>query len=145
MTDTKIQIKSKAITTTVDPTTASRLFHNKGTRIMAIVELVSDTTHENQAGDRGVDLLLDNVELVIADGRTGEVADEHIRTLQQALYRNRALTMGADDELPLGEEDGPAPKVTEVLAQGTGLVTTDEDGVVTGLFSHEDSAVPTPV
>ena len=145
MTDTKIQIKAKAISTQVTTEMAARLFNNKGTRVMIIAELVSDTTHEDQAGNRGVDCLLENLELVVADGKTGEVADEHIRTIQQALYRTRVIANGGQDELPLGEEDGPAPKVTDVLAQGKGLVTTDDEGNPTGLFSHEDSAVPAPV
>ncbi len=137
MSDTKIQIKSKAISTIVDSELSARLFHNKGTRVMAIVELVSDTTHENQAGDRGVDLLLDNIELCTADGKTGDVADEHVRTLMAAFYRNRMLAQGNDEQLPIDELDGPTPALKDVVAQGNGLVEKDTDGNTTGLFSHD--------
>lgn len=144
MSTTKVNIRSKQIGSIVDTDLAARLYANKGTRVMAIVELKVDETHEKVDGDRKVDLLIDAIEPVIADGKTGLVADEHIRTLQQALYRNRMLAQGVTEELPFGEEDGPAPKVADVVTQGKALTETDDDGNVVGLFD-KDKAEMQPV
>lgn len=138
MTDTTVKIKSKSgcSKTGITDTLANRL-HTAGTgrRFMAIVEFKVDELGEKDAGNDKVFLTVEEIEPVIADDVDVERRmDEHVRTLQKALSYERKLAEGTQ-ELPFDEQDGPAPKVTEVLAQGKGLAEKDSDGNVTGLFS----------
>lgn len=118
---------------------ANKLYNNKGSRLMAIVELKSDHTGESVDGDRDVDLIIESIEPVV-DGKLNGALDEHVRTIQQALYRNRALNEG-QGELEL---DGPEPTVAEVLQQGKALIDTDETGQPVGVWDgntdNEDAA-----
>lgn len=141
MTDTTVKIKSKSgcSKTGITDTLATKLHHTgTGHRFIAIVEFKVDELGEKDAGNDKVFLTVEEIEPVISDDVDVERRmDDHIRTLQAALYRNRKLAEGTE-ELPFDEQDGPAPKVTEVLDQGKGLAATDDQGNVTGLFSGKE-------
>lgn len=127
MTDTNVKIRAKGCANTgVTDELATKLYSNKGGRIMAIVELKVDETHEKADGDRKVDLVITELEPVV-DGKLNGRLDEHVRTIQAALYRNRALLQNGGETLPF-EEGGEEPTVEGVLAAGRALVDVDEDG-----------------
>lgn len=140
MTDTNVKIRAKGCANTgVTDELATKLYSNKGGRIMAIVELKVDETHEKADGDRKVDLVITELEPVV-DGALNGRLDEHVRTIQAALFRNRALLENGGDTLPF-EEGGVEPTVEGVMAAGQSLLERDEDGEVTGLWNGTYSDV----
>lgn len=135
---TTAKIKAKGCSATgLTEDIATKLYNTKGTRILAIVELKSDKTHESADGDRQVDLSIETIEPVVDGGLNGTL-DEHVRNIAAALYRNRQLTEGTQDELPLDGDDGPAPKVADIIAQGDALLERDDDGQIAGTWDGED-------
>lgn len=104
---------------------ARRLFDNPGMKLMAIVELQPSARHIKKDDKQSVDLEILAIEPVIGNGDTGDQVDEHVRTIQAALYRNRKLAEG-DTPLPY-DGDGPEPTVRDVLAQGQGLFDDPTD------------------
>lgn len=137
MTDTNVKIRAKGCANTgVTDELATKLYGNKGGRIMAIVELKVDETHEKADGDRKVDLVITELEPVV-DGALNGRLDEHVRTIQAALFRNRALLENGGDTLPF-EEGGVEPTVEGVMAAGQSLLERDEEtGEVTGLWDGD--------
>lgn len=125
MTDTTCQIKAKGCDSTgITEQIARSYYDNLGSHHIAIIEYKVDSRTIDADGNQKVQLAISTIEPVTAaDADTRDRLDEHLRTIQAALYRNRKLAEG-DEELPLG--DGPEPTVSEVLAQGQGLLD-DED------------------
>lgn len=121
---------------------ATKLYAKKGTRVLAIVEFQSDKTHEGLDGNRQVDLTIETIEPVV-DGDLNGQLDEHVRTIQAALFRNRKLSEGDDEALPFGEEDGPAPAVADIIQQGQPFVA-DEDELAAQEAEEEREDEPVP-
>jgi hypothetical protein len=122
----------------------SRLYNNKGTKILAIVELESEYTGDGIDGKHDVILAIKSVEPVVATNVAVESQlDEHVRTIKQALNYERRLTeAGSDEPLDLGEDTPRPPGVTDVLQQGKGLTEHDDQNNVTRL--HDPSRQETP-
>lgn len=133
MTDTNITIKGKrgCSDTGITEELATKIYsaarEGKANELVAIVRFVPEITHQAVNGSvRSVDLAITAVEPVI-DGDLNGALDEHVRTIEQALFRNRKLAEGRDDTLPFGEEDGPAPKVADIIQQGQPFVVDEDD------------------
>jgi hypothetical protein len=139
MTDTSVKIRAKGCASTgITDELASRLYANKGARILAIVELKVEERHEKADGDRKVDLVIDTLEPVVAENPGMEhTVDEQVRRIQRALFMNRQ--MGEEGQLPL---DSTEPTVQEVLAAASAVVDTDDNGDVKGLWSGDPDDVP---
>lgn len=151
MTDTNVTINGKrgCSDTGITEELATKLFVSadvkKVTELVAIVRFKTETTHKAADGStRKVDLSIVDIEPVV-DGKLNGALVEHVREIQQALFRNRKLGAGKDEALPFGEEDGPAPKVADLVQQGKAFVETDEDtGEVTGIHQGDNDAEDTP-
>lgn len=123
----------------------SRLYNNKGTRILAIVELESEYTGEGLDGSHDVTLEIKSIEPVTAANVDIESQlDEHIRTIQQALqYERKLAESGPDDQLQF--EDGePRPSTANALQQGKGLVEHHSDTDVTRIYDPAREEIPEP-
>lgn len=131
MTDTNVTIKGKrgCSDTGITEELATRLFNSsKSTSLVAIVEFTTDYTHEATDGSkRTVDLTITSVEPVVDGKLNGELV-EHVREIQQALFRNRKLAEGGSEQLPFDEHDGPAPKVADIVQQGGAFLDHDDEG-----------------
>jgi hypothetical protein len=144
MTDTNVTIKAKrgCSDTGITEELATRIYNaalnGKATELVAIVRFTPDYTHEAVKGDvRSVDLAITAIEPVV-DGKLNGLLVEHVRTVELALSRNRAIAGAKDEALPFGEEDGPAPKVADIIAQGDALVEKDETGAPSGIHEPDD-------
>lgn len=127
MTDTTARIKAKGLDSTgVTEQVARSYFDRLGSHHLAIVEYSVDSRSVDADGHQQVQLVLTAVEPVV-DGDLDGQLDDHVRTIQKALYRNRKLAEGDDTPLPL-DSDGPEPRVKDVLAQGIALLDTDQTG-----------------
>lgn len=141
---TTAKVRAKGLAATgVTEDLASQMFNTKGSRYLAIVELKVDEVHEKSDGDRRVDLIIEELEPVV-DGNLNGALDEHVRTIWKALYENRLRAgNGPDEQLPLDPDDGPAPKVADIIAAGDALVEKDDDGDPVGIWDgdqgYEDS------
>lgn len=138
MTDTNVKIRAKGCASTgVTDDLATQMYANKGSRYMAIIELKVEETHEKADGDRKVDLIITELEPVV-DGKLNGTLDEHVRTIQAALYRNRKLVEDGQT-LPF-DSQGDEPTVEGVIAAGRALVEEDEDGpkLWDGVIDGED-------
>lgn len=145
---TTAKVRAKGLAATgVTEDLAAQMFNTKGSRYLAIVELKVDEVHEKSDGDRRVDLVIEELEPVV-DGKLNGALDEHVRTIWKALYENRLRAgSGPDDQLPLDPDDGPAPKVADILAREDALIEKDADGEPVGIWDgdtdepeHEDLA-----
>ena len=135
MTDTNVKILAKGCASTgVTDDLASEMFNAKGRRYMAIVEVKVRKTHEDDDGNRDVDLSIESFEPVV-DGKLNGAVEEAVRRIERALFMNRRIAEG-DPELPL-DEDQQEPSVPEVLAAAAALVETDDAGEVTGLWDGD--------
>lgn len=127
MTDNLAKINAKGCDGTgLTEELARKLFDNPGLHLMAIVELKPGTRHIKADGQHVVDLEINTIEPVV-DGKLNGRLDEHVRTIQAALYRNRAL-MENGEQLPL-EPGDDEPTVEGVLQAGAALVETNAEGV----------------
>lgn len=123
MTDTTAKIRAKGLDATGVTKTLARTMHaNVGGHYLAIVDLRVVRQLNDDDGSHGVELVIDQIEPVV-DGKLNGALIDHVRDIQAALYRNRKLAEG-DEELPL--EDGPEPKVRDIIAQGEGLFDTGD-------------------
>jgi len=131
---TTAKIRAKGLSATgMTEDLATKLYHQPGGRIMAIVELKVDETHEKADGDQKVDFVITELEPVV-DGQLNGQVDEAVRRIHRALYMNRQLAEGGDAQLDLENDE---PTVPEVLAAAAALVETDEAGEVTGLWDGD--------
>lgn len=133
MTDTNVTIKGKrgCSDTGITEELATRIYNaaldGKATELVAIVRFTPDFTHEAVNGStRSVDLAITAIEPVV-DGKLNGEFVEHIRTVEQALFRNRKLAENGSEQLPFGEEDGPTPAVADIIQQGQQFVVPDPD------------------
>lgn len=135
---TTAKVRAKGLAATgVTEDLAAQMFNTKGSRYLAIVELKVDEVHEKSDGDRRVDLVIEELEPVV-DGKLNGALDEHVRTIWKALYENRLRAgAGPDDQLPLDPDDGPAPKVADIIAAGDALVEKDAHGEAVGIWDGE--------
>lgn len=150
MTDTNVTIKAKrgCSDTGITEELATKLFvaaDNKNiTELVAIVRFKPDYAHKAADGSRrSVDMEIVDIEPVV-DGKLNGQLVEHVKTIQQALSRNRHIASGKDEALPFGEEDGPAPKVSEILQHGSAFLDKNEDGE-TVLHQPDDEKEPAGV
>lgn len=96
--------------TAIDDQLAEQLHDHLGRTILAIVEISSSSRTEDTDGNQKVTLKLGDIE-VVPDG----MAADHIRELFRLFYYERQR----ETEGPaLDYDDGPAPKVADVLAAG---------------------------
>lgn len=100
----------KAKGTAITDKLATELHDHLGRTFLAIVEISSTSRTEDADGNQKVTLSIDNLE-VVPDG----TAEEHIRELFRLFHYERQR----DTEGPsLDFDDGPAPKVADVLEHG---------------------------
>jgi len=112
---TTAKVRAKGLASTgMTEELATKLYHQPGGRIMAIVELKVDETHEKADGDQKVDFVITELEPVV-DGKLNGQIDEHVRDLQRVLYENRLRLEAGDDQLPLDEQ---GPGVEGLIQQG---------------------------
>jgi hypothetical protein len=112
---TTAKIRAKGLSATgMTEELATKLYHQPGGRIMAIVELKVDETHEKADGDQKVDFIITELEPVVDVNLNGQI-EEHVRELQKVLYDNRRRLERGDDQLPI-DDDGPG--VEGLLQQG---------------------------
>lgn len=124
----KIRGKSTVSGTGLTEDVAKTLYAHKGRRIMAIVELEVEETHENKDGDRKVDLVIVGCEPI----DYGSELENHARELQRATYQRRKLN-GPDQPLEIDSKDDLEPDVADVIARGKHLTTVpDPDDLETG-------------
>lgn len=142
---TTAKVRAKGLAATgVTEDLAAQMFNTKGSRYLAIVELKVDEVHEKSDGDRRVDLVIAELEPVV-DGDLNGALDEHVRTIWKALYENRMRAgTGPDDQLPLDPDDGPAPKVADIIAQGDAFVEKDEAGDPVGIWNGDTDEQAAP-
>lgn len=114
----KIRGKSTITGTGLTEEVAKSLYAHKGRRIMAIVELEVEETHENKDGDRKVDLTITAVEPI----DYGSKLEDHVRGLQRATYQERKLA-GPDQPLAIDTKDDLEPNVVDVIASGSHLTS----------------------
>lgn len=152
MTDTNVTIKGKrgCSDTGITEELATKIYNaaldGKATELVAIVRFTPDFTHEAVNGStRSVDLAITAIEPVV-DGKLNGQFVEHVRTVEQALFRNRKIAESGNEQLPFGEEDGPVPAVADIIAQGDALVEKDEDGQPIGIHQPDlvDDKEPAP-
>jgi hypothetical protein len=138
---TTAKVRAKGLAATgVTEDLAAQMFNTKGSRYLAIVELKVDEVHEKSDGDRRVDLVIEELEPVV-DGKLNGALDEHVRTIWKALYENRLRAgSGPDDQLPLDPDDGPAPKVADIIAREDALIEKDADGEPVGIWDGDTDA-----
>lgn len=135
MTDTSVTISGKrgCSDTGITEELATKLYNrardHKVTELVAIVRFVGDTTTDAVTGSaRSLALKIDAIEPVVDGKLNGELV-EHVRTIEQALSRNRALAGNKQEALPFDDErDGPAPKVADILQQGKAFFDENEAG-----------------
>lgn len=127
MTDTTAQIAAKGCQSTgITEELAVKMHDQLGKKLMAIVELESVSRTENSEGKSTVQLRILSVEPA-----TQQIADDHLRNFQRALYYERGVADG-QPQLP-GDE--PEPTVKEVAeARGEALLQRDDAGEVSGLW-----------
>lgn len=149
MTDTNVTINGKrgCSDTGITEELATKLFvaaDNKNVaELVAIVRFKTEMSHKAADGStRKVDLTIVDVEPVV-DGKLNGQLVEHVREIQAALFRNRALASGKDDTLPFGEEDGPAPKVADLVQQGAAFLDENDEGEKV-LHQPDDELEPAP-
>lgn len=122
MTDTTAQIAAKGCASTgITEQLAEQLHNQLGRKVVAVVELVSEARSERRDGKEKVSLSI----LTIEPAPTPETED-HLRELARAFHYERKLT--EDGPQLLGPDDGPEPKVSDVLTRGKGVLGTSDDG-----------------
>lgn len=127
MTDYHAKINAKGCDKTgLTEDLAAQLYNGGRSHLIAIVELHPTREHNDRdTGTRTIDLTIQSIEPVV-DGDLNGTLEDHVRDIVRALYRNRKLAEGSQ-ELPF-EDDGPEPKVQDILQQGSALLETGEDG-----------------
>lgn len=136
MPDTTAKIRAKGLDTTgVTEELANQMFAHPGKHYMLIVEAKVEEVHRKVDGTQRVDLVLTQVEPA-----TDERLDEHLRELTRTLYYNRGLN---DAQPQLGDDNGPDPKISDVIRDGQALVERDENGEPIGLWDGDDDEPPT--
>jgi len=90
---------------------AKKLYDQLGSKVLAIVEIVSDKRGDDRSGNEHVDLQILSIEPVVED------AEDHVRGLQRAMFMNRKLH-STDAQPTLDSVDDVEPKVEEVMAKG---------------------------
>jgi hypothetical protein len=132
--DTTAKIRAKGLDATgVTEELARQMHAHKGKHYMAIVELKVEEVHEKADGTAKVDLVLTQVEPA-----TDTRLEDHLRELQRTVYFNRQL----GDDQPLSDDDGPDPKIKDVIGQGAALIERDDDGQPVGLWDGDDTDGP---
>lgn len=89
---------------------ASTLHDQLGKTIVAVVELTAEARSEKRNGDESVVLNIGTIE-VAPNGMTAD----HLRDLARSFHYERRL---AEDGPTLTGDDGPEPKVADILAAG---------------------------
>lgn len=119
---TTARIRAKGLDGTgVTETVAQKSYGNLGSYLVGVVELRADTRRDNLDGDHAVDYIITGLEVA-----TDQIAEDHLRSLTQALHTNRVLA-SEDEQLQIDTQDDIAPKVGDVIAQGRGLLGGDDD------------------
>lgn len=107
------------------------LYNGGRNEVLAMVTLKPVKEHlDRNTGKKRLDLVILEIEPVVAkNGKVETQLDEHLRIIKSALHYERGLLENGGDQLPFGEEDGPAPRVADILQQGKGLVDTEHGGI----------------
>lgn len=147
MTDTTAKIASKGCSSTgITEDLAEKLHNQLGKKLVAIVELVSEARSEKRDGRESVTLSILTVEPA-----PNSVTEDHLRELARAFHYERKL--GEDGPQLMDPDDGPAPRVADVIQHGKGVLTHDDDGEPRLLTDDdldddtddEDDDAPTPL
>lgn len=119
---TTAKIAAKGCTSTgITEELAESLRSRLGQNIVAVVELVSEARSEKRNGDESVVL-----NILTVEPAPNSTTEDHLRELARAFYYERKLH---EDGPQLGDpDDGPAPKIGDVINQGKGVLTETEDG-----------------
>lgn len=136
MTDTTAKIAGKGCSSTgITEDIAVRYHDQLGKKMIAIVELVSDTRTEKKDGKQTVGLSILSIEPA-----TDQIAEDHLRDVQRALFMNRRM----DEGQPTLEGDEPEPTVKQVVeARGQAILERDEEtGEITGLWDGNTDDEP---
>jgi hypothetical protein len=119
---TTAQIAAKGCSGTGITEELAKAYHDQlGKTGVAVVEFVADARSEQRSGDESVKISI----LTIEPAPTKETED-HLRNLAAAFHYERKLTEDGPQLLEPG--DGPAPKVSDVLQHGKGVLGATEDG-----------------
>lgn len=139
---TTAKIAAKGCTNTGLTEAHAKTLHDQlGKTIIAIVEITSEARTETKAGDEQVKLSIGMIEVA------PDIAEDHVRELARSFHYERRL---AEDGPTLTEDDGPEPKVTDVLAAGArhrphpylaSTLSTDDNAVCDVCGQHEAAAV----
>ncbi|WP_447643187.1 hypothetical protein [Nocardioides zeae] len=110
-----VKLKGKGLDGTgVTDAVARQMCSAKGRRYMAVVEVTVDTLHDKLEGQVVADLTLDQFWPA-----TSTSLSDHLRELTRTLHQNKGIEEArASGDQPLDFEDGPSPKVADVLAHG---------------------------
>lgn len=115
MSDITAKIAAKGCSATgITETLASSLHANLGSKVVAVVELMSEARTEKSDGKETVALSIISIEPA-----TDDQTENHLREIARALHRNRHLAGGdtAQGRLDVGDE----PNVADVLKAGAAL------------------------
>lgn len=119
---TTAQIAAKGCSSTgITEELAEKLHASLGRKVVAVVEMVAEARTENRNGDEKVVL-----NILTVEPAPNQLTEDYLRNLQRAFYYERRI--GEDGPQMLGPDDGPEPSIKDVLAQGKGVLTEDEDG-----------------
>lgn len=110
-----VKLKGKGLDGTgVTDSVARQMCSAKGRRYMAVVEVTVDTLHDKLEGQVVADLTLDQFWPA-----TSTSLSDHLRELTRTLHQTKGIEEArASGDQPLDFEDGPSPKVADVLAHG---------------------------
>lgn len=135
MNDTTAKILAKGCQSTgITEELAGRLHDQLGKKVMAVVELESTSRTEHTDGKETVQLRILSVEPAVE-----QIADDHLRTFQRALFVNRAR----DEGQPTLDGDEPSPSVADVVnGRGHALIERDDAGEPVGIWNGDDDTLP---
>lgn len=115
MTDTTAQIAARGCSGTgITEELAEKLHAQLGRKVVAVVELVSETRTEKRDGKDKVALSILTIEPA-----PDSLTEDHLRNLARAFHYERKLNEDGPQLIAPG--DGPEPTVKEVLAAGQAL------------------------
>lgn len=100
---------------------AKAMYHSKGSRTLAIVELVHKRQVDDEDTGRKVELAIS-----LLEPSTSAELDDHLRELTRTLHQNRVLK-SKDDQLQIDTLDDLEPTVDGVIAAGKQHIAETDD------------------
>lgn len=100
---------------------AKSMYHTKGKRTLAIVELVHKRQVDDEDTGRKVELAIS-----LLEPSTSPELDDHLRELTKTMHQNRVLK-STDDQLQIDTLDAVEPTVEQVIEAGKQHIAETDD------------------